>query len=159
MTVNREDDTASRYVESLALTLSQIGLKRMPARVLAALVTTHEGRLTAAELASKLSASPAAISGAVRYLEQIDLVAKERKPGERRDHYRIDGDRWYTILFKRDRMTMMWRDASENGIAALRPDSPAGRRVAEMRDFLSFMLEEVDLMFRRWTELRKERNA
>ncbi|MFJ1761349.1 GbsR/MarR family transcriptional regulator [Amycolatopsis sp. NPDC088138] len=154
-----DDNTVLRYAESLALTLSRIGLRRMPARVLAALVTTHDGRLTAAELAARLSVSPAAVSGAVRDLERIRLVAKEREPGERRVHYRVDGVLWYTILFKRDRMTLRWRDASENGVAALGPDSPAGRRVAEMRDFLSFMLDEVGVMLERWNELREERNA
>jgi len=157
--MNCDDDTVPRYVERLALTLSQIGLRRMPARVLAALVAAREGRLTAAGLASRLSVSPAAVSGAVRDLERIRLVAKEREPGERRVHYRVGSDLWYTILFKRDRMTLMWRDASENGVAALGPDSPAGRRVAEMRDFLSFMLEEVDVMLQRWNELREERNS
>jgi hypothetical protein len=41
----------------------------------------------------------------------------------------------------------MWRDANENGIKALGAESPAGRRVAELRDFLSFTLEEMDLMY------------
>jgi hypothetical protein len=50
-------DTVPRYVESLGLTLSQIGLKRMPARVLAALLTTEEGRLTAASTTSGTSLS------------------------------------------------------------------------------------------------------
>ncbi|MEU0532272.1 GbsR/MarR family transcriptional regulator [Amycolatopsis tolypomycina] len=155
----RDEDAVRRYVESLGLVLSQIGMQRMPARVFAALMTTDEGRLTAADLAAQLSVSPAAVSGAVRYLEQVGLVAKEREPGERRDHYRLYDDLWYATFLKRDRMIIMWRDAAENGIEALGEDTPSGKRLAEMRDFLSFMLVELNGMYERWHKLREEKNA
>jgi DNA-binding transcriptional regulator GbsR (MarR family) len=138
--------------------LSQLGMQRMSARVFAALMTTDDARLTAADLASQLSVSPAAVSGAVRYLEQIGLVAKEREPGERRDHYRLFDDLWYATFLKRDRLIIMWRDAAENGVEALGEDSPAGQRLAEMRDFLSFMLEELNGMYERWHKLREAKN-
>ena len=153
----RDEVAVRRYVESLGLVLSQIGMQRMSARVFAALMTTDSGRLTAAELAEQLSVSPAAISGAVRYLEQVGLVAKEREPGERRDHYRLFDDLWYATFLKRDRFIIMWRDAAEEGIAALGDDSPAGERLAEMRDFLAFMLEEITAMYERWHEHRLAR--
>jgi DNA-binding transcriptional regulator GbsR (MarR family) len=155
----RDEDAVRRYVESLALVLSQIGMQRMSARVFAALMTTDDARLTAADLASQLSVSPAAVSGAVRFLEQVGLVAKEREPGERRDHYRLFDDLWYATFLKRDRMIIMWRDAAGDGIEALGEDSPAGKRLAEMRDFLSFMLEELNGMYERWHKLRAEKNA
>jgi DNA-binding transcriptional regulator GbsR (MarR family) len=155
----RDEDAVRRYVESLALVLSQIGMQRMSARVFAALMTTDDARLTAADLASQLSVSPAAISGAVRFLEQIGLVAKEREPGERRDHYRLFDDLWYATFLKRDRMIIMWRDAAGDGIEALGEDSPAGQRLAEMRDFLSFMLEELNGMYERWHKLREAKNS
>ena len=47
----------------------------MPARVFAALLIAPDARLTAAELAERLQVSPAAISGAVRYLVQVRMVA------------------------------------------------------------------------------------
>jgi DNA-binding transcriptional regulator GbsR (MarR family) len=155
----RDEDAVRRYVESLALVLSQIGMQRMSARVFAALMTTDDARLTAADLASQLSVSPAAVSGAVRFLEQVGLVAKEREPGERRDHYRLFDDLWYATFLKRDRMIIMWRDAAGDGIEALGEDSPAGKRLAEMRDFLSFMLEELNGMYERWHKIREAKNA
>ncbi|GAA4542468.1 GbsR/MarR family transcriptional regulator [Amycolatopsis samaneae] len=146
----RDEDAVRRYVEKMGLTLAQIGMQRMPARVFAALMTTDEGRLTAAELAERLSVSPAAISGAVRYLEQVGLIGKEREPGERRDHYRLFDDLWYATFLKRDRLILMWRDAAEEGIEALGADTPAGERLVEMRDFLSFITRELTEMFERW---------
>ncbi|MYW97235.1 MarR family transcriptional regulator [Amycolatopsis rubida] len=154
----RDEDAVRRYVESLGLVMSQIGMQRMSARVFAALMTTDSGQLTAAELAEQLSVSPAAISGAVRYLDQIGLVRKVREPGERRDHYQLYDDLWYATFLKRDRFLIMWRDAATDGVDALGPDTPAGKRLAEMRDFLAFMLVEVNNLYDRWHELRKNRD-
>ncbi|MBB4686877.1 GbsR/MarR family transcriptional regulator [Amycolatopsis jiangsuensis] len=159
MATERDDEAIRRYVESLALVLAQIGMQRMAARVFAALMTTDAGQLTAGELAEQLSVSPAAISGAVRYLEGVGMVTKVREPGERRDHYRLYDDLWYATFLKRDRLLMVWHDASEEGIEALGADSPAGKRVAEMRDFLAFMLEELDDLFARWQERRGKRHS
>ncbi|HWD01000.1 MAG TPA: MarR family transcriptional regulator [Amycolatopsis sp.] len=153
----RDEDAVRRYVESLGLVLSQLGMQRMAARVFAALMTTDEGQLTAADLAEQLSVSPAAVSGAVRYLEQVGLVTKIREPGERRDHYRLYDDLWYATFLKRDRLLIMWRDAAEEGIEALGADTPAGHRLAEMQDFLSFVLKEIGGLYDRWHEERRKR--
>ncbi|MEU6645154.1 MarR family transcriptional regulator [Saccharomonospora sp. NPDC046836] len=150
----RDEEKVARYIEGLAITLNQMGLQRMAARVFAALTVSDSGRMTAAELAEKLVVSPAAISGAVRYLEQVGLVSKERLPGERRDHYRQFDDFWYASYLKRDRMMRMWRDATVDGIAALGPDTPAGQRVAKMADFLDFLVKELPALFDRWHEER-----
>jgi DNA-binding transcriptional ArsR family regulator len=154
----RDEDAVRRYVESLGLVMSQIGMQRMSARVFAALMVSDSGQLTAAELAEQLSVSPAAVSGAVRYLDQVGLAIKAREPGERRDHYRLSDDLWYATFLKRDRFLIMWRDAATEGIDALGADTPAGKRLAEMRDFLAFMLVEVNNLYDRWHEMRKERD-
>jgi DNA-binding transcriptional regulator GbsR (MarR family) len=74
----------------------------MPARVFVALLVSDDGRRTAAELAEMLKVSPAAISNAVRYLQQVRLAVREREPGERRDHYRLYDDTWYEAVTQRD---------------------------------------------------------
>ena len=57
--------------EGFASVLAESGLPRMPARVFTALLFCDAGGLTSAELTELLSVSPAAISGAVRYLSQL----------------------------------------------------------------------------------------
>ena len=57
--------------------------------VFSALLVTDSGRLTAAQLSALLGASPAAISGAVRYLGQVGIISREREPGSRRDVYLV----------------------------------------------------------------------
>ncbi|AIJ20425.1 MULTISPECIES: GbsR/MarR family transcriptional regulator [Amycolatopsis] len=153
----RDEEAVRRYVERLALVLNQLGIQRMAARVFAALVVTDDSRLTAAELAENLQVSPAAVSGAVRYLEQVGLVEREREPGSRRDHFRVLDDMWFASLRKRDRLMEMWRDAAEEGVDAVGADTPAGRRLADMRDFLSFIIRELPLLLERWEKERASR--
>jgi ABC-2 type transport system ATP-binding protein len=71
----RDEAAVRRFIEGFAAALADGGVPRMPARVFAALLATDSGRLTAAELGERLQVSPAAISGAVRYLTQVALVA------------------------------------------------------------------------------------
>jgi DNA-binding transcriptional regulator GbsR (MarR family) len=146
----RDKDAVRRYVENMGLVLSELGMQRMAARVFAAIMVTDEGRLTASELAEELSVSPAAVSGAVRYLEQVGLLLKEREPGERRDHYRLFDDLWYSTFLKRDRHLAVWRDTATEGIAALGAETRAGKRVAEMQDFLTYLTKEIPALYERW---------
>ncbi|HLK79810.1 MAG TPA: MarR family transcriptional regulator, partial [Streptosporangiaceae bacterium] len=86
------------YIERFAAVLVAAGFPAMPARVFVALLVAESGRLSAAELAGRLRVSPAAVSGAVRYLIQVGLVHKERVPGSRRDYYRMPGTMWDDLL-------------------------------------------------------------
>ncbi len=99
----------------------------MPARVFAAILSAEDGRCTAAELAELLRVSPAAVSGAVRYLLQVRLVSREREPGERRDHYRTSTDTWYEAIARRDAIVARWEQDLAEGIKAVGPGHP-GRR-------------------------------
>ena len=150
-----DDPAIARFVERFALTLLETGLPRMPARVFAALLTAPDGRLTAAELAERLQVSPAAISGAVRYLTQVRMVARERDPGGRRDHYRIYDDLWYEAMMHRDEMLARWDEDLLSGIEAVGgSDTEAGARLDEMRRFLAFVRGEVPQLMAKWRELR-----
>ena len=139
-----------RFVERFAMTLTELGMARMPARVFGALLVTDSGRLTAPELADMLRVSPAAISGAVRYLEQTGLISREREPGARRDHYRVFDDMWYEVFTRRDRLLERWLDNSREGALLLGTDTPAGARMAEMLEFFEFLHKELPAMLERW---------
>src|SRR5215203_3687069 len=106
----RDEEAVMHFVERFALTFSEAGVPRMPARVFVALLASDDGRRTAAELAEMLGVSPAAVSNAVRYLQQVRLVAREREPGERRDHYRLYSDTWYAAVTPRDERLRRWQE-------------------------------------------------
>jgi len=126
----------------------------MPSRVLAAILSSDSGRCTAAELADMLQVSPAAISGAVRYLLQVQLVSREREPGERRDHYRTSSDTWYEAITRRDALLDRWEQDLEDGIKAVGPATAAGDRLEEIRRFYAFLRQELGRMLDDWRSQR-----
>jgi DNA-binding transcriptional regulator GbsR (MarR family) len=148
-----------RFVERFALTLVEAGLPRMPARVFAALLVADRGKLTAAELASRLWVSPAAISGAVRYLIQVHMIERGRDPGERRDYYGLAAEPWYEALSQRDEILSRWIKALGEGIAAVGPDTAAGVRLVETREFFEFMKEELPDLLQRWRDRQDAHRA
>jgi DNA-binding transcriptional regulator GbsR (MarR family) len=142
------------YIERFAAVLVAAGFPPMPARVFVALLVTDSGRLTAAELAAMLRISPAAVSGAVRYLTQLGLVHKERVPGSRRDYYRMPDDVWHDMLRLRDQVMLRWTALVREGIELLGPDTPAGARLAEHAAFFEFVSRELPEVLKRWDEYR-----
>jgi DNA-binding transcriptional regulator GbsR (MarR family) len=149
----RDREGVQAFVERFASALVDAGMQRMAARVFAALLIAESGQMTAAELGSLLRASPAAISGAVRYLEQLALAAREREPGTRHDVYRVNSDVWYRVTVSRDRLLAQFIAALGAGIAAAGPDTPAGRRLRETRSFFTFLLHEMPRLLERWQSL------
>ncbi|MGH8824869.1 MAG: GbsR/MarR family transcriptional regulator [Jiangellaceae bacterium] len=144
----------SRFIERFALTLLDSGMPRMPARVFVAILASDKGHLTAAELAAQLNVSPAAVSGAVRYLTQVRLIVRERDPGERRDHYRLYDDTWYDSMVRREELLVRWQRDLESGIDAVGANTPAGQRLDETRKFFAFLHDELPKMLDRWREAR-----
>ncbi|MGC9669566.1 GbsR/MarR family transcriptional regulator [Planosporangium sp. 12N6] len=152
--VPRDEAAVSGFVERFAGILTDAGMPRIASRVFVALLATDSGRLTAAELADRLQASPAAISGAVRYLIPLGLVSREREPGSRRDHYRVYDDIWYELMLNEDKTLGRMRNGLREGVDALGGDTPAGARVAESVEFIEFLQNEMRLMKQRWYEHR-----
>ena len=151
-TAERDRAAVTRFVEDLASALTEMGVPRMPARVFAALLTTDSGRLTAAELAAKLQISPAAVSGAVRYLVQIGMARRESEPGSRRHYYRAPNNVWDEVIGIRDHLMARWTGVLREGVGVLGADTPACERVAESVRFFEFVSSELPLVIRKWRE-------
>lgn len=146
----RDDEAVSQFVERFAADMTEAGMQRMGARVFAALLVSDSGRLTAAELAERLRISPAAVSGAVRYLGQLNLIAREREPGSRRDQYRLYNEIWYEAVAHRDQFLRRCQSTLREGEKILGRDTPAGARVAKTAEFYEFMQVELVHMLARW---------
>jgi predicted transcriptional regulator len=144
-----------RFVERFAMVLSETGgLPRMPARVFAFALADDAERYTAAELASGLRVSAAAISGAVRHLVQLGYLARERLPGDRADTYRIfDSDVWGSIVMQQDQVLESYEQVAAEG-AGILGDTPGGRRLRETREFFAFLRSEQPALIERWHEYR-----
>jgi DNA-binding transcriptional regulator GbsR (MarR family) len=147
-------DEVSRFIERFASVLVEGGMPRMPARAFAALLATDSGRLTAAELAEALQVSPAAVSGAIRYLTQVSLVTREREPGSRKDVYLLHDDQWYEAVVRREPLLTRWQRAVLDGIDAVGADTPAGARLRDTADFFEFLAAEMPALLTRWRQQR-----
>ena len=145
-----------RFVERFALLLADAGLARMPARVFGALLVTEDGKLTAGELSDTLRVSPAAISGAVRYLVQVGLIVRRRDPGERRDHYEVTDDLWFEAYANRDKQMDAWSRLMAEGVAAVGPDTKAGARLEQSRQFFEFLRDQLPELRKKWREYQEE---
>lgn len=146
----RDEKAVSQYIERFAAVMVDSGIPRMPARVFVALLTCDAGRLTAGDLASQLQASPAAVSGGVRYLIQVGLVSREGEPGSRKHVYRVPDDVWNELLILRDRVMSRWTAAFREGIEVLGADTPAGARMAESVRFFEFVSSDLADVLVRW---------
>lgn len=149
----QRDPAAVRdFIERFTGQLTQAGFPRTPARIFVALLTSDSSSLTAAELGDLLQASPASVSGGVRYLIQVGLVTAEGEPGSRRQHYRMPAHVWDDIARLRDRQFARWATELRGGVDVLGAGSPAGARLAETVRYFEFLSAEMSSLLARWRE-------
>jgi DNA-binding transcriptional regulator GbsR (MarR family) len=146
----RDQSAVRRFVERFAGALVDAGMPRMPALVFAALLSADGARLSAAELVDQLQISRAAVSGAVRYLNGLGIVRREREPGSRRDHYVFENDSWYEMIARREHILDQWVATTKAGVEAVGPATDAGRRLSESLAFFEFLQTEMPALLARW---------
>jgi DNA-binding transcriptional ArsR family regulator len=148
-------DTAAigGFIERFAGILYGAGMPRMPARVFAALLAADASQLSAADLAAVLGVSPAAVSGAVRYLGQVGLVATAGEPGSRRLSYSVPDEVWAQLMETRNSLLARMRATLLDGAALLGAGTPAGDRLTRSARYFEFVLDELALVHDRWREL------
>ena len=150
----RDEAEVRRFVENMAMFLADWGFPRMAARVLMVLMAAEEERLTAGELAERLEVSAAAISGAVRYLQQLGLIVRTPVPGSRSDAYEVPENSWYASAIVKGGLYRRLADLSEQGVQAVGDQGAGVRRVTEMRDFFNFLDREVGRLLEQWNAER-----
>jgi predicted transcriptional regulator len=146
-------ESVQEFIERFAALLITAGFPPMPARVFVALIVTDSGRLSSVELTELLQISPAAVSGAVRYLTGLGLVSKERVPGSRREYYRMPVDTWQRVMQMRNQVLARWTELLREGVDVVGgPDTAAGQRMTEQAEFFDFLSDELRSMLARWPE-------
>jgi DNA-binding transcriptional regulator GbsR (MarR family) len=149
----RDERAVSAYVERLGDTLTDAGMPRLASRVFARLLADDDGRMTAVELTEALDVSPAAVSGAVRYLTQTYLIGKERERGSRRDVYVVQADAWHGAMLSRDRMLSQIETSLRAGVPAVGGlETEAGRRLQLSVAFLEFLADRLDALEGEWAD-------
>ncbi|WP_413252502.1 helix-turn-helix domain-containing protein [Streptomyces niveus] len=136
-------DELHDFGEQFVTMLVATGLPRMASRVLVRLFLTDSGSLTAADLVGQLRVSPASVSKAVGYLEELDVVRRERDPRRRRERYVVDDDVWLRAWTRDTRSTANWADTARRGVAVVGADTPAGVRLDRMGDFFATLSADM----------------
>jgi DNA-binding transcriptional regulator GbsR (MarR family) len=139
-------DAAERF----ALKLTESGMQRMSARVLAAFLFTEQDTLTMGELAEELSVSAGSVSAALKALSGVGLIGRVPAPGSRREHYRLRDNAWATLFTSQNTVIQVMMDAARDGIAATSRASSARHRLTQMRGFYAFLLAEIPALLDKW---------
>ncbi|MEJ1105899.1 MULTISPECIES: GbsR/MarR family transcriptional regulator [unclassified Kribbella] len=139
----RSPDLVHDFAERFAAMMVDGGLPRMAARVLAQLYTADTRSLTAADLVRSLRVSPASISKAVGYLEQVGMIHREPDPRRRLQHFIIAEDVWTQAWKVSARTNLNWAETATEGADLLGPDTPAGVRLTKMADFFHRLGEDM----------------
>lgn len=142
--------------ENAAAVMIAAGFPKMPARALMALVMSDDGSLTAAELAESLGASPAAVSGAVRYLQTVGFAHRVSQPGSRRDRYALPDNMFYVATLRQNPVYERLANLSSAMAEDLPEGSPARGRVDEMAHFYRFLMTRLPELLDEW-ELERPR--
>ncbi|MFJ9773572.1 MarR family transcriptional regulator [Kitasatospora sp. NPDC101157] len=133
----RDPAAVTEFADRFAALLVQLGLPRMVARVLGCLYVTDSGTLSAAELVQRLGVSPASVSKAVGYLEDQELIRRERDGHGRREQYTIDSDVWYRSMLASARRNALLAEFARDGADLLGAATPAGQRLDTAASFLA----------------------
>ena len=130
----RDPVAVGQFEERFTEALAQMGMPRTICRVLTCLTTTDSGSMTSAELVRRLRVSAASISKAIGFLEEQQLVRRERDG--RRERYVVDDDVWYRATITSAYLNEVLAAAALDGAEVLGPDTPAGARLADTGRFL-----------------------
>jgi predicted transcriptional regulator len=143
------DDPVAQAVSALAAN----GFPRLPATVLMTLMTSEETELTAEVLAERTQSSPAAISGAVRYLTTIGMIRRHVLPGSRRYVYELPEHPWYTVSIEKNELYGVIEGLARKAVPTLGPRGAA--EMEEMAEFFAFLRGRLPQVLGEWNELRK----
>ncbi|MGW1784684.1 helix-turn-helix domain-containing protein [Streptomyces sp. NPDC002143] len=138
----RDAEAVRAYEEVLTTVLIQSGTPTMMARVLASLMLTDSGSLTASELAQRLQVSPASVSKAIAFLESQGMVRRERNE-RRRERYVVDDDIMYDSMMASARGTAQVAETARQGVGVLGARTPAAVRLENIARFLDFVSESI----------------
>jgi DNA-binding transcriptional ArsR family regulator len=137
----RDPVAVREFEQRLTEALAQLGLPRTICRVLTCLMTSDSGAMTSAEMTRRLKVSPATISKSMSFLEDQQLIRRERDG--RRERYIADDDLWYRATIASGHTNLAFAETTLDGAGILGPDTPAGARLAETGLFLKNFGEDL----------------
>ena len=108
------------------------GMPPMAGRIWAYLAICEPPQQTAAMIADRLHASRGSVSGMARLLEQVGLIRRHTRPGDRREYFDIPPDALHRLMEVAVIRLRQNREMAEAGLALIADRSPESQ--ARLRD-------------------------
>ena len=89
--------TIEEFVEQLGLFAQADGLPRIAGRILG-LMVIHGGPFSFSELSVMLKVSRGSISTNTRVLENLGVIERSTRPGERQDYFKLHSDPYVELI-------------------------------------------------------------
>ncbi len=140
------------FVEQMGLMMDHAGGARTLGRLFGLLLAAQQP-LSLDDMTTLLQVSKASISTNARRCEQVGLVHRVSKPGDRRDYYEISPGSFSRMLDSRVAGVLEMVRLAQLGLTAIEADNqPARARLEEMRDFYTFVGTEMKSMMDHWKQ-------
>ncbi len=148
------EEAERSFIEGMGLLSEEDGLPRTAGHIYGLLIL-REGSLSLEEIASELAVSKASVSTNARLLARMGVIERTSRPGDRRDFYRTTADAPERELDHVVQRLQRMRELLIDTIRTLTADKRVQHhRLASMRDWHTFLLDEIDALAARWQGLR-----
>lgn len=127
------DSATAAFVEDFGLLIGDSGLPPSVGRVLGLLLICVPEQQSAEALQVQLRLSAGSVSTALTLLQQLGLVQRVTRPGERKLFYRQDPACWQKLIDSRTKQVQRCIELSEQGLRL----RPRDKRLVAMRDLYS----------------------
>jgi DNA-binding transcriptional regulator GbsR (MarR family) len=129
------------------------GMPPMAGRMWAYLAICEPPEQTAAGIAERLHASRGSVSGMARLLEQIGLIRRRTRPGDRREYFDIPPDALHRLMEVAVVRLRQNRQMAEAGLALVADRPPESQaRLRDIRDLYAFFEREWPAILARMDE-------
>lgn len=146
------EEAVSEFVEQLGLHAEAEGLPRTAGRIMG-LMLVCEGPYTLDELQDELQISRGSASTNTRRLEELGVVERTTRPGDRRVYFRLTDDPYGRIVESRLERMRKIQEVVDRSIERIPDEYEKGkRRLDYMRRFYQLIVEETDALIREWRE-------
>ncbi len=150
----------AQYIEEVGIALEGLGLPHMLSRVAGALLLADLPELSADRLAADLHASLGTISTATRALEELGIIERVHKPGDRKKYFRLRPEAWRHLVHRRMDAFAAAIVIAEKGVRIFGNDDRDGsRNLREMLEFMRFVVNEDAALLATWQQELAEQPA
>ena len=144
------DEVERHFIKGMGLLCEDDGMPRIGGQIYG-LLMLRENPLSLDEIATELRVSKASASTNSRLLTRMGAVERTSKPGDRRDFYRMTPyapERSLDGVERRMRHMLELLTQTCDKLPAERHEQR--RRLASLKDWHAFLLEEIDSLLARW---------